>query len=267
MGKIIISGAGAAPGVPCLSQGFGNCDPNNPKNIRLRSGTYMEISGVRFLIDTSPDLRLQLLKYDIRELDAVFYTHAHADHLHGIDDLREVNRISNGALDIYASNFNMEIIKQRFGYLVIDDEKAINPIYRAALRPHVFHYAESFYLKQLKVTPIHLNGHNFECTGYVFNDGEVVHVADFKSIPEEELKYICKRPEVLIMPLTTPQGSRFHAGFDDLMQYAREIKPKRLIINHMAVECDYDEVKRACEAAHLSDVLAEPAYDGLTVEF
>ncbi len=267
MGKIIISGAGAAPGVPCLSQGFGACNPSNPKNYRLRSGTYIELSGVKFLIDTSPDLRTQLLKHNIKELDAVFYTHAHADHLHGIDDLREINRISEEALDIYASAFNMDVIKQRFGYLVIDDKKAINPVYRAALRPHVFCYDESFNIGQLKVTPIHLNGHNLECTGYVFNEGELVYIADFKSIPEEELRHIKKRPEIMVMPLTTPDGTRFHAGFDDLMHYAKEIKPKRLIINHMAAESDYDEVKKACVAIHLTDVAAEPAYDGLIVEF
>lgn len=267
MAKIIITGAGAAPGVPCLSQGFGACNPNNPKNFRLRSGTYIELSGVKFLIDTSPDLRLQLLNNNIRMLDAVFYTHAHADHLHGIDDLREINRISGEALDIYASAFNMDVIKQRFGYLVIDDEKGINPIYRAALRPHVFHYDESFYVQQLKVTPIHLNGHNLECTGYIFNDGEIVYAADFKSIPEEELKNICRPVEVMVMPLTTPEGTRFHAGFDELMHLAAEIKPKRLIINHMAAECDYDTVMSACQAAHLTDVMILPAYDGLTVEF
>ena len=80
MVKVVILGSGAAPGVPCLSQGFGACDPNNEKNVRMRAGTYMEISGVRFLIDTSPDLRMQLLKNNIRAVDALFYTHVHADH-------------------------------------------------------------------------------------------------------------------------------------------------------------------------------------------
>ena len=70
----------------------------NPKNIRRRSGTYIELSGVKFLIDTSPDLRMQLIDSNIKQVDAVFYTHTHADHLHGIDDLREVNRISGKAM-------------------------------------------------------------------------------------------------------------------------------------------------------------------------
>ena len=72
MSKIIILGSGAAPGVPSLASGFGDCDPQNPKNFRLRSGTYFEINDVKFLIDTSPDLRLQLINSNIRDIDAVF---------------------------------------------------------------------------------------------------------------------------------------------------------------------------------------------------
>lgn len=267
MSKIIIMGAGAAPGVPCLSQGFGACDPNNPKNIRMRAGTYMEISGVKFLIDTSPDIRLQLLTYDIKAVDAIFYTHVHADHLHGIDDLRELNRISGMPIDIYASAENMGMIRQRFGYLLADMQTEINPVYRAALLPHSFDYQKSFSIGDLAVTPIVLQGHNTPSSGYVFNHGEVVFIADFKSIGDEELKMIERQPEVLIMPLTTPEGTKFHAGFDDLMNYARIIKPKRLIINHMAVECDYAAITEACEKVHLQDTTSMTAYDGLTVEF
>ncbi len=259
MSKVIIMGAGAAPGVPSLACGFGNCDPNNPKNIRLRSGMYMELSGVRFLIDTSPDLRMQLILSDVREIDAVFYTHTHADHLHGIDDLREINRITGKAIELFASKDNLAVIRTRFPYLIAEDTTKIDPVYRAALHPNVFEYEQSFYFKGLKVTPIRLQGHNVECSGYIFNDGEVVHISDFREIPESALKLIKRRPELLIMPLTTPQGTRFHAGLEDLLDYAEKIDPKRTVINHMAVESDYAEVYSHCPNG------VEPAYDGLTV--
>jgi phosphoribosyl 1,2-cyclic phosphate phosphodiesterase len=264
MSKIIIMGSGAAPGVPCLSRGFGACNPDNEKNYRMRSGTYMELSGVKFLIDTSPDLRMQLLYSDITELDAVFYTHVHADHLHGIDDLREVNRVMQKPIELYASEFNLSVIRQRFGYLLTDNEPEINPIYRAALNPNVFTYNQSFFLQKLKVTPIALKGHNLEVSGYIFNDGEVVHLSDFKEIDEEALKLIKQTPEILIVPLTTPEGTRFHAGFDDLCRYADLLKPKKMIITHMASECDYDGVCQMCQknSAHI-----EPAYDGMVIEF
>ncbi len=261
MAKVIILGSGAAPGVPSLSYGFGNCDPENPKNYRLRTGTYVELSGVKFLIDTSPDLRLQLINNNIRDLDAVFYTHSHADHLHGIDDLREINRITGKAIDTYASKNNMEIIKIRFPYLIAENDSDVNPVFRAALRPNVINYNESFFIKDLKVTPIKLIGHNVESTGFIFNDGELVFIADFREIAKEDLGYILRKPELMVMPLTTPRGTRFHAGLDDLLVYNEQIEPKRMVINHMAVESDYQEVLSQCPSG------VEPAYDGMVIEW
>ncbi len=261
MSKVVILGSGAAPGVPALANGFGDCDSHNPKNVRLRSGTYYEISGVKFLMDTSPDLRMQLLNNNIRCLDAVFYTHVHADHLHGIDDLREINRICAKPIDVFASPFNMGVIHQRFGYLLTDEQQVINPKYIAALSPHVFEYEKPFEFKGLKVTPTLLEGHNVEVSGYIFNDGEVVHIADFHHISDRSLSLIKKRPELLVMPLTTPKGSKFHAGLDDLIYYAKEMKAKRVIITHMAVECDYEKIKNS------SPDNMEPAYDGMSLEW
>jgi phosphoribosyl 1,2-cyclic phosphate phosphodiesterase len=259
--KIIILGSGAAPGVPSLACGFGDCDPKNPKNYRSRSGTYIELSGVKFLIDTSPDLRLQLINSNIKSVDAVFYTHEHADHLHGIDDLREINRISKQAIELFASKKNLDAIRTRFGYLIAEDATKINPLYRAALHPNTFNHEESFYYKDLKITPIKLLGHNVESTGYIFNDGEVVFIADFREIPEKALSLIKKKPEVLIMPLTTIKGTRFHASLNTLLDYHEIIAPKKMIINHMAVESDYNEVYSNCPPN------VEPAFDGLEINW
>lgn len=261
MSKVLILGAGAAPGVPSLANGFGECDPKNEKNIRLRSGTYMEIGRVKFLIDTSPDLRMQLILGNIRALDAVFYTHTHADHLHGIDDLREINRITGQAIELFASPDNLAIIRTRFPYLIAEKKEDVEPVYRAALHPNTFNYEESFYFKDLKVTPIKLQGHNVECSGYIFNDGEVVHISDFRDIPESAFQFIKRKPEVLIMPLTTPEGTRFHAGLATLLEYAERLQAKKTIITHMAVECDYETVRKACP----KDV--EPAYDGMEISW
>ncbi len=259
MSKIIILGSGAAPGVPSLASGFGDCDPQNPKNFRLRSGTYFEINDVKFLIDTSPDLRLQLINSNIRDIDAVFYTHTHADHLHGIDDLREINRITGRAIELFASKTALETIRNRFGYLIADDKTKIEPVYRAALHPNTFEFEESFYFNSLKVTPIKLLGHNVETTGYIFNDGEVVFIADFRELPASALKLITKPTKLLVMPLTTPKGTRFHAGLEDLLDIKEQIDPEHTIINHMATESDYAEVYSNCPNG------IEPAFD--TMEY
>ena len=104
-------------------------------------------------------------------------------------------------------------------------------------------------------------GHNIECTGYIFNDGEVVHIADFRSLNESSLKLITRQPELMIMPLTSPKGTRYHAGIEDLINYTKRINPKRVLINHMAVECDYEQVRKQC----LENMC--PAYDGEVVEW
>ncbi len=219
----------------------------------------MEIGEVKFLIDTSPDLRMQLILSNIRDIDAVFYTHTHADHLHGIDDLREINRITGRAIELFASPDNLNIIRTRFPYLIAECKEDVEPVYRAALHPNPFKYEESFYFRDLKVTPIKLQGHNVECTGYIFNDGEVVHISDFRDIPESAFHFITRRPEVLIMPLTTPEETRFHAGLDTLLEYVVRLKAKKTIITHMAVECDYAKIQARCPAG------IDVAYDGFEV--
>src|SRR5574344_1985482 len=145
MKRLIVLGSGAAPGVPSLSMGWGNCKPTNPYNIRTRTDMYVDYDGVKLLIDTSPDLRWHLIQNDIRYLDGVLYTHSHADHLHGIDDLREITRIRldeclmkagydkhrNGvfdfskcqnadckSLDFYATKKTTSYIVKNFDYLI-----------------------------------------------------------------------------------------------------------------------------------------------------
>lgn len=114
--KIRILGCGAAGGVPMISRGWGKCDPNNPKNRRLRTSLLLRHDKLNLLFDTGPDLREQLLSAQIRELTAVLYTHEHADHTHGIDDLREVNRAMQKGIPVYANATTLTLLKERFGY-------------------------------------------------------------------------------------------------------------------------------------------------------
>ena len=260
MTKVVILGAGAAPGVPSLCCGWGNCNPENKKNRRIRTSTYYEFPNSQILIDTSPDLRQQLINNQINYLDAVLYTHAHADHLHGIDDLREINRINQDSLDIYGCPITMEYIQQRFDYLLAEPGRKGDCILRASLIPHQITPNETFYIKETKITPIKLLGHNMPTTGYIFNDGEIVHIADFRAIDDKGLEQIKQRPKLLIMPLTTPEEKRFHAGLETILQYIEKINPEKTILNHMASECDYDEINA------LTPKNVYPAYDNMIIE-
>lgn len=261
MTKVVFLGAGAAPGVPSLSCGWGDCNPRNSKNIRSRTTTYYNFNGTEILIDTSPDLRLQLIGGNIRRLDGVLYTHVHADHLHGIDDLREINRIHCSSINFYCTAEVLNMIKERFNYLVADPGCVKDVIRQPSLIANEVRHNQPFYINDVKITPIKLIGHNTPVTGYVFNDGEVVHIADFRAIDDSGLEQIKRAPRLMIMPLTTPKGQTFHAGLEEVMSYAFRLKPEQVVLNHMASECDYDAIDAA------TPDFVTPAYDNMTIEF
>jgi len=260
MYKIIILGSGAAPGVPAIAMGWGNCNPENPKNFRTRTTTYLEYNGTKLLIDTSPDLRGQMLQNGITTLDAVLYTHSHADHLHGIDDLREINRINHGSLDVYASDDTVRVIKQRFPYLLATPSKANNVSMQPSLVANEVKYYEPFYINDLKIVAVRLLGHAVPSTGYIFNDGEVVYIADYRKLEDETFKFIKKEVELAIFPMTTMEGSEFHAGLNEILQDIKRFGCKQAIVNHMAAECDYDEVRKNTPKN------VEPAYDNMVIK-
>lgn len=259
--KLIILGSGAAPGVPSLGKGFNKCNPENLKNVRMRTSTYLEYRGIKLLIDTSPDLRTQLINQNIRNIDGVLYTHDHADHLHGIDDLREINRINRQSLNIYAGRYTIKKIEQRFEYLIASKKTTINVVTRPSLVANAVKANHPFYIKGVKITPIKMLDHCKECYGYVFDDGEYVHLADFKHLAASVFKMITVKPKLMTVPLTTIKGEIQHAGLEEIMAAIEKIKPEKVIVNHMTNLCDYDEVN------DMTPDFVRPAYDNMIVEF
>ncbi|MDR1694339.1 MAG: MBL fold metallo-hydrolase [Lactobacillaceae bacterium] len=259
--KLIILGSGAAPGVPSLSGGWLACNPDNPKNKRNRTSTYLEYKNTKILIDTSPDIRYQLIDNNIKDLDAVLFTHVHADHLLGIDYLREINRIQSKGINFYSGPRNMVEIEKRFDYLIGHVKRPEDYILIPSLLPHIIHPYEPFYINDLKITPIIMFDHSPESYGFVFNDGDIVYFSDFRKIDEKAFDMWKKQPELLIIPLTNPKAQITHAGFETVMQYIDKVNAKRVIINHMAGECDYDDINKRTPDN------VEPAYDNMIIEF
>ena len=260
MNKLTILGCGGAPGVPSINNGWGDCDPDNPKNYRTRTSTFVEYNGVRILIDTDPDINLQLTSKKIRSFDALLYTHAHADHIHGIDDMRGINRVTHRNLDFYCGPKTAKYIKHNFSYLLTKADKVQDVVRMPSLVPNIIKANYLFEIKGLKIMPIKILGHCPESLGYIFNDGDIVYIPDFKIISESGYKRILKRPKLLIVPLTTPFGQVTHAGLDDVLKVIARINPEHTVINHMASECDYDWVNR------VTPDNVEAAYDGMEIE-
>ena len=260
MDKVVILGSGAAPGVPVAAKGWGECNPHNPKNVRRRAGILVQIGGLNIQIDTSQDFRCQMIDNNIKELDAVLYTHAHADHISGIDDLRSFTKFNKKSLNIYATAEHIAEIKRRFGYVFVDVETR-----EITQRPHLVENIEEYYVpfkvEKTEITPIAFEGHSVPTCGYVFDGGKLVIIPDYKEIPEQTLDYLQKIDvNVMIMPLTEIQEHAYHAGIEINKKYMDIIKPQRVYFTHMGEHCDYDEVMK------ISPDNAVPAYDNMIIE-
>lgn len=271
MSRVIILGSGAAPGVPIISFGWGDCNPQNPKNRRTRAGVYVELDNTKILIDTSADIRNQLIDNDIDNVDGVLYTHAHADHIMGIDDLRALSynndelftanlNIHSNVLNIYGVKEHIDEIRHRFGY-VFTDIPPQETTQRPRLVSNIIEYFKPFNLGNIKIMPLAFTGHPVPTVGYALNDGQLVLIPDYKVIPPQTLEYLQKIDvNVLIMPLTNIQPTLYHAGIEDDLDYIQKIRPNRVFFTHMGPKCDYDEIMR------LTPENMQPAYDGLEIE-
>lgn len=252
--KVRILGCGAAAGVPSVSRGWGACDPANPRNRRRRPSILVEDGQTRLLVDTSPDLREQLLDADIRHLDAVLFTHDHADHLHGIDDLREVNRAMKAPLPIHGSAGVIDSIRQRFPY-VLGEVGEGQTIYKPMLIPHVIH--GPFTVGGCPVVPFdqdHGYGHTF---GYRF--GAVAYSTDLVDLPEESFAALAGI-DTWIVGCLTYDPHPTHAHLDKVLGWIERLAPRRAYLTHLTPGMDYETLK-AQVPPHV-----EPAHDGLEIK-
>ena len=258
--KITFLGTGSSSGVPGIGIGWGRCDPQNPKNTRLRQSILVETGGKRFLVDTSPDLRQQLLRADTEELDAVLFTHAHADHMNGIDDLRGVNKAIKRPLPVFANRATHDHIRQCFGYTLKPLPDDFNGVY---IRP-VLDMTEFVPCDDLDVLGISvgsfLQDHGFsETVGFRF--GAVVYSTDVKTLTDDVLDDLRDANlDVWIIGVFRWETHWTHAHVDLALEWIDRVKPKRAILTHMSPDIDYDELK-----AYLPNHV-RPAFDGMTVE-
>ena len=161
---LTILGCGSSAGVPRPALGWGACDPNNPRNRRRRCSLMAERTSphgtTRIVIDTSPDLREQLIDAGVSRLDAVIITHAHADHLHGIDDLRSINRLMRRAIPLFADAKTLAEIGRRFGY-VLEPVPEPGRYHKPTLEPHEIR--GPFEISGIPVIPV-AQDHGFSTT-------------------------------------------------------------------------------------------------------
>lgn len=249
-------GCGPSWGVPKIGGGWGACDPLNPRNRRSRVSVLVEEGAATLLIDTSPDLREQLLAARVQRIDAVLYTHTHADHLHGIDDLRSVNQLMQSAVPVHASAASLAEIDRRFGYVFAPLQPGRQSIYyKPVLEPHEI--AGPFAAAGVPVTPFRQDHGFSETLG--FRIGAFAYSTDVIELDEAAFATLAG-VEVWIVDCIRRREHVTHAHLAKALGWIERVKPRRAVLTHMDESLDYATLCRELPAG------VEPGYDGLVIE-
>lgn len=249
--KIRILGSGTSSGVPRIGNDWGDCDPAEPRNRRTRASVLVEHGDTRILVDTSPDLREQLLAAGIATVDAVIWTHDHADHVHGIDDLRQVFHAMRRPVDGYAKPRTLTVITERFGY-VFQGMAGYPPVVSRHDLP------DRLLIGAITVFVVDQPHGNITSAGLRFEaDGKAIgYATDFHDLtPAMRATYAGLDIWVVDALRRLPHPS--HPTLDAVLGWIGELRPHRSALVHMDHTMDY-----ATLAASLPDGV-EPGFDGL----
>lgn len=255
--KVTILGCGASGGVPLIGNDWGACDPQEPRNRRRRSSILIEGQGTTILVDASPDCRAQLLDAGVDHLDGVIFTHAHADHIHGIDDLRWVNVAMGAVIPAWADDLTLEQINTRFGYVFTPlDRIAGGYFYKPCLDPVPIE-GNSFRIGSLEVEAIRQD-HGFSTT-LGLRLGAFAYSVDVVTLDDTAFAQLAGIGTWIVGCLgRNPHPT--HAHLDKVLDWIDRVRPERSWLSHMGPQLDYGAL---CEElpAHV-----RPAHDGLTLE-
>ena len=256
--KILVLGCGTSTGVPLIGCMCSVCASADPKNKRLRPSVLVSENNFDILIDTAPDLRTQSLKFNVKNIDAVLYTHTHADHIFGIDDLRMFNYLKkddNKFIPIYASETAINFIKDKFDYIFKEKSESSKPY----LVPNII--KEPLEVKPgLKITPIPVfHGKNL-IYGYRIND--FAYITDVSSIPEQSFDLL-KGLKGLMIDALRYKPHPTHLSIEEAILISEKINPAKTYFTHMGHNIDYEEITGICLCRQDNLI---PAYDGLIFE-
>lgn len=252
-----ILGCGSSGGVPRLGNNWGACDPENPKNYRKRCSLLVERvdegGTTRVLIDTSPDMRQQLLEAGIGDLDAVLFTHGHADHIHGIDDLRMIVFNRKERLPVWADGTTQERLYGGFAYVF---HQPANSPYPPLLDMNTIEgdVTISGAGGDISFTPFEVDHGSIDALG--FRIGALAYLPDVAGIPDKSWPLL-EGLDVWILDALRRTPHPTHAHLDQSLEWIARARPKRAILTNMHIDLDYETVLNETPDN------VEPAFDGL----
>jgi phosphoribosyl 1,2-cyclic phosphate phosphodiesterase len=259
--RVTILGCGGSGGVPMIGGAgeggeWGECDPAEPRNRRTRTSALIEgPDGGRLLIDAGPDLRNQLLAVGAARLDAILFTHAHADHCLGIDDLRQVNRITGQALDAYGTRMTLQKLDDRFDYAFIGPTPPF--FYRPALEPKRVAYGDRFDVAGLPIEVFRQDHGVMDTLG--LRIGRFAYSTDVVMLPEESMPTL-EGLDTWVVGCFQHGPHKVHANLAQVLDWVARLKPRRTVLTHMGTSMDYRSLLRDLPPG------IEPAHDGMVLE-
>ena len=261
--RLTLLGCGSSTGVPRVGGDWGRCDPKNPKNRRRRSAALIEKRSAgrttTVLIDTGPDLREQLISAGTKHIDGVLYTHDHADHTHGIDDLRMIAYAMKKRIPVWADEIARASLMVRFGYCF---EMPAGRNYPPILRLHEAASGMPIVVEgeggRIEILPV-LQDHG-EIPSFGYRCGGVLYSPDMSSLPEASFPLV-ENLDLWIIDALRYQPHPSHLTVGQALEWIGRVKPKRAILTHLHIDLDYEALRR-----ELPDNVV-PAYDGMVVEF
>jgi len=259
--SVTILGCGSSGGVPRVGQGWGTCNPENPKNRRRRCSILVAreaAEGVtQVLIDTSPDLREQLIDAGVKRLDAVLVTHQHADHTHGIDDLRPLVIMARRRIEIYMDAVTSAVIRPRFGYIFETPPGSLYPA-----------LADEKRLDAGKLCKIGGEGGAIEFLPFVlphgdidalgFRFGDIAYTPDLNGIPDATRSFL-EDLDIWIVDALRRNPHPSHFCLAQTVDWIKKLRPKRAILTNLHTDLDFEELRRELPAN------VEPAFDGMRI--
>lgn len=255
--RLTLLGTGTSFGVPQIGCHCAVCESADPRDRRTRTAALIETDAATLLIDTPPELRLQLLAARTRRVDAVLYTHEHADHVHGIDDLRVFSLLQRAAVPVFGSAATIGFLRASYRYIF---DEAILPLpgtSKPRLQLHVVEPGVTFRAGGIEVLPFAFEHGHSPVLG--FRIGRMAYLTDVKAVPPEARRSL-RDLDVLVLNALWWRSHPTHLSIPEAIETARALGARRTLLTHLTHETGHADL-----AARLPDGI-EPAYDGLTVE-
>jgi phosphoribosyl 1,2-cyclic phosphate phosphodiesterase len=255
--RLTFLGTGTSFGVPQIGCSCAVCRSADPRDKRTRSGAVLDSQGSTILIDTPPELRLQLIRAGISSVDAVVYTHEHADHINGIDDLRVFSVRQGRPLPLYGPGETLQRLRASFSYIFDDSVHPYEGTSKPRLSLHDTEPGRLVRIAGLDVLPLAFQHGHLRVFGYRF--GPLAYITDIKEIPTHEREQL-KGLDVLVLNALWWRPHPTHLSISEAIEAARELGARRTYLTHLTHETGHAELETQLPPGIF------PAYDGLTVE-